>query len=313
MRVPENLPFVGTTGEVDSVHSLDYWTSIFSGVWGPVELSEIGDGQLSGSLNSRQVCELTFNKITFGNQLFKCVRGNENSRNEPFYSLTFPQSGSANCFVGDTRMQLVPQHAYLINVNSSAQLSVERHYSTFNIQIPVSRLEHRLGNCADILPRGIVDSDPIFHLLKHLIEQLTQDGKRLDTSTAGFLTNKMLDAVAFFLTAGNYESQETIAVHSVRARVLAHLDANFQDPTLTPASIANACGISRSYLYKVFSEGLPIMQLLKRRRLEAAREMLKRRNEKLKLTSVAMACGFSSSSEFSRLFKLAFKIKPSEI
>lgn len=313
MPVPDNLPLVGTTHEVRTADKLDHWRSIFSGVWGPVELTEIGGGKLSGSLNSQRVNDLNFNRITFGNQLFECIPGNDSAREEPFYSLTFPQSGVANCYVGESHMRLVPNHAYLINVNTSAKLQVEQHYSTFNIQIPVSRLEHRLGSCLTILPRGIVEPDPIYHLLKHLIDDLTQVGKQYDASTTGFLIKQLLDAVAFFLTAGNDLSQETIAVRSVRERVLAYLDANFQNTPLTPDIIANECGISRSYLYKIFSEGPSIMELLKRRRLEAAREMLTSPTEELNLTQVAMACGFTSSSEFSRLFKLRFKIKPSEL
>ena len=82
---------------------------------------------------------------------------------------------------------------------------------------------------------------------------------------------------------------------------------------MNPLAIAKACGISRSYLYKVFADGPSVMEHLKRRRLEAAREMIELRREKLTMTRVAMACGFSNSSEFSRLFKQEFGVKPSEL
>ena len=97
----------------------------------------------------------------------------------------------------------------------------------------------------------------------------------------------------------------------MRARVLAFLEANFHDVSLDPQTIAQACGISRSYLYKVFAEGPSVMEHLRRRRLEAARGLIELRRKDLPITSVAMACGFSSSSEFSRLFKKEFGIKPS--
>jgi len=129
----DNLPLVGTTRDLNSPDSLEYWRSVC-----PVELKEIGGGTISGSLRSRYIGELTFNKITFGNQLFECVKGDSTYRDAPFYSLTFPFNGLAECFVGDTHMQLVPNHAYLINVNHTAKLRVENQYSTFNIQIPVS-------------------------------------------------------------------------------------------------------------------------------------------------------------------------------
>lgn len=78
----------------------------------------------------------------------------------------------------------------------------------------------------------------------------------------------MLDTVAFFLSGGgDAVSQDSLAVRSVRACVLAYLDTSFRDSSLDPLAIATACGISRSNLYKVFADGLSVMEHLKRRRL----------------------------------------------
>ena len=308
-----NLPLVGTTRDLNGHDSLEHWRSIFGGIWGPVELTQIGVGKVSGNLRSRFVGELTFNRITFGNQLFECVKGDATYRDEPFYSLTFPFDGAAECFVGDTHMRLVPNHAYLINVNHTAKLLVEKQYSTFNIQIPLSRLEHRLGRQVTITPRDVIQTDPIFHITRTLISALVDSADRMDNKTAGFLTTQMLDTVAFFLAGGHDSmSDDSVAVQSIRARVHSFLNANFSDPALSPQTIARACGISRSYLYKIFAGGPSVMEHLKRCRLLSARKMIEHCNDKQTLTTIAMACGFTSSSEFSRLFKKEFGIRPSE-
>ncbi|MEM8571554.1 MAG: AraC family transcriptional regulator [Pseudomonadota bacterium] len=293
--------------------SMEHWRHVFGGIWGPVDLTEIGGGRLSGSLHSRQVGALKFNQIDFEHQIFKCVRGNRSERAEPFFSLTFPESGSARCYVGDQSMKLVPKHAYLINVDLSARLEVNDSYSTFNIQIPVSALEYRLGRRVGILPRSVLRPDTIYHHMQHLISKLTANPNGIGEDVLGFLSNQMLDTVAFFLTAGNSETEETLAVQCVRARVLAYLDEGYHKDQLDPATIAKDCGISRSYLYKVFSQGPSVMDHLRHRRLEAAREMLEHGLVKHSMTSVAMTCGFSSSSEFSRLFKKHFGISPSQM
>ena len=313
MSVVANMPLVGKTSDVSNRDCMEHWRHVFGGIWGPVDLTEIGGGKLSGRLHSRQVGTLNFNQIDFGHQIFKCVKGNNTQRDEPFFSLTFPESGSARCYVGDQTMRLVPKHAYLINVDLSARLEVNDHYSTFNIQIPVSALEYRLGRRVGILPRSVLQPDTIYHHMQHLISELTTNGDELGEDTLGFLSNQMLDTVAFFLTAGNSESEETLAVQCVRARVLAFLDENYHNEQLKPALIAQECGISRSYLYKVFSQGPSVMDHLRHRRLEAAREMLEHGLVKHSMTSVAMNCGFSSSSEFSRLFKKHFGVSPSQI
>jgi transcriptional regulator GlxA family with amidase domain len=53
------------------------------------------------------------------------------------------------------------------------------------------------------------------------------------------------------------------------------------------------------------------MERLKFRRLEAARSLIEQRSPKLSMTDIAMKSGFSSSSEFSRLFKNEFGVAPS--
>ncbi|WP_136443174.1 helix-turn-helix transcriptional regulator [Pacificoceanicola onchidii] len=312
MSVVSKMPLVGRTSDVNERESMELWRHVFGGVWGPVDLVEIGDGRLSGSLHSRKVGALTFNQLEFGHQIFKCVKGNNAQRGEPFFSLTFPESGAAKCHVGDQAMRLIPKHAYLINVDLSARLEVSKSYSTFNIQIPVSALEYRLGRRVGILPRSVLQPDTIYHHMQHLISELTSEANQMGEDTLGFLSNQMLDTVAFFLTAGNSESEETLAVQCVRARVLAYLDESFHNEALNPAMIAKDCGISRSYLYKVFANGPSVMEHLRHRRLEAARDMLERSLVKHSMTSVAMTCGFSSSSEFSRLFKKHFGASPSQ-
>lgn len=313
MNAATNMPLVGKTTDVGIADSMEHWRHVFGGIWGPVDLTELGGGKLSGSLHSRRTGALTFNQIDFAHQIFKCVKGTSTQRAEPFFSLTFPESGSAKCHVGEHTMRLVPKHAYLINVDLSARLEVNESYSTFNIQIPVSALDYRLGRRIGILPRSILQPDTIFHHMQHLISELTANPSEMAEDVSAFLSNQMLDTVAFFLTAGNSESEETLAVQCVRARVLAYLDENYHNEQLNPAMIASECGISRSYLYKVFAQGPSVMDHLRHRRLEAAREMLEHGLVKHSMTSVAMNCGFSSSSEFSRLFKNLFGVSPSQL
>ncbi|MFK7964017.1 MAG: AraC family transcriptional regulator [Burkholderiaceae bacterium] len=312
MQVLSELPLVGTTRDVRRSDAVDYWRSIFGEVWGPIHMTEVGARQLSGNLRSRCIGGLTFNRIEYGHQAFACANRSSTAHREPFYSLTFPQSGSAKCFVGSTQMTLLPNHAYLINVNSSSRMRVDQHYSTVNIQIPVSRIQNRLGRGVEIIPCDLLRSDPIYHLTRHLMTAITQNAERMDEETTRFLTDKLLDTVAFFLEGARETVHESVALESAHARVEDFIRHNYRLPTLTPTMIAEACGISRSYLYKVFAQRPSVMASLRRCRLEAAREMIRTGQSAESLTAVAMACGFSSSSEFSRLFKKEYGTKPSE-
>lgn len=79
---------------------------------------------------------------------------------------------------------------------------------------------------------------------------------------------------------------------------------NLHDPDLSPDHIARAMGVSRSYLYKLFAQnGFGFREYIRGRRL--AQVAVDLRNPSLKeqsITYIAMCCGFSNMSHFSRCF-----------
>lgn len=97
-----------------------------------------------------------------------------------------------------------------------------------------------------------------------------------------------------------------------RQRIMDHIDANLPDPDLSPESIARAVGISRSYLYALFSEAdETVSGFLRNRRLQAAYEMLvSDAGGGLAISEVAYRTGFRSLSHFSRSFSRHFNAAP---
>lgn len=80
---------------------------------------------------------------------------------------------------------------------------------------------------------------------------------------------------------------------------------------LTAATIAAACDISVSYLYRLFQTALDCTpgEYLLSCRISAARELLV--NTGLSLNEIAFRCGFNSQSYFSDCFKRRVGISPS--
>ena len=69
------LPFVGRTEAVSDDLKADHWNAMFGQLWGAQNLRALHrDGQIKGSLHSRRIGALTFNRIEFGNQQFERAR-----------------------------------------------------------------------------------------------------------------------------------------------------------------------------------------------------------------------------------------------
>ena len=92
-------------------------------------------------------------------------------------------------------------------------------------------------------------------------------------------------------------------------RALAMIESSSDDiPTL--ADMAKEVGVSRFHFGRAFkqSTGMTPHAFIAKRRLERSAEMLRSTNKSA--TTIAMECGFGSSSHFTIAFKRAFGVSP---
>ncbi|PWC40013.1 hypothetical protein TSO352_06845 [Azospirillum sp. TSO35-2] len=92
-----------------------------------------------------------------------------------------------------------------------------------------------------------------------------------------------------------------LAVWQVR-RVTAHIDAHLAD-TIRNRDLAAAVKLSCGYFCQAFKEsfGCPPHAYIVRRRVERAKELLE--TTSTPLSQIALDCGFSDQSHFSRIFR----------
>ena len=99
-------------------------------------------------------------------------------------------------------------------------------------------------------------------------------------------------------------------------RAIDYILLNLAEP-LSLERVAKAAGFSEFHFHRVFRSmvGESLNEFIKRLRLESSISLLTqsvRSSQKQKsLTDIAFACGFSSSSDFSRSFKQRYEISPS--
>jgi AraC-like DNA-binding protein len=97
-------------------------------------------------------------------------------------------------------------------------------------------------------------------------------------------------------------------------RIRSFIERHIADPDLTPASIADAHHISVRYLHKLFqSEQTTVAAHIRRRRLErCSRDLIDPASAQRPVGEIARSSGFTSAAHFSRLFRDAYGLPPSE-
>ncbi|MCR6736566.1 MAG: helix-turn-helix transcriptional regulator [Afipia sp.] len=96
--------------------------------------------------------------------------------------------------------------------------------------------------------------------------------------------------------------------------LLSIIEARFADPSLSPAAIADSLGLSDRYVRDLlFESGKTFSERVLELRLHKARVMLSDvRSDTLKISEIAMACGFNEVTYFNRRFRARFGCSPTQ-
>ncbi len=100
----------------------------------------------------------------------------------------------------------------------------------------------------------------------------------------------------------------------LRARATSYIDHHFSEPSLEPKTLAEALGISRRYLYRLFEDGdQSVAGILRNRRLDRASLILTLpQDTPPSIRSVARLSGFRGEDQFTRCFRARFGVSPTQ-
>jgi AraC family transcriptional activator of tynA and feaB len=148
------------------------------------------------------------------------------------------------------------------------------------------------------------------HAFQRNVWSMTDDDFDKSAYDIADLALLALGGSAYVKSADRTERSANLAraKHIIRKR--------FSDPDLCPTDIARESGLSLYYLHELFrdeGEGHTMRDYLKGVRLQRARELLESSTGKMTITDLALECGFSNISYFSKLFKDTFGLCPRDV
>jgi AraC-like DNA-binding protein len=180
--------------------------------------------------------------------------------------------------------------------------------------MPSGFVDQRIPRAENICAIPISVQGGLGSLVRHSLMSLYNDSAQM--SDAEFLSASQIlgELVLLSLASRADASTSTSFIRTSNlARAKRIVRARLNDPELTPAEIANECGISLSYLHNLFrDDGRSVCEYLLMERLYKARLMLQCGGGST-VTDIAMACGFSNLSSFSTAFRAAFSVTPREV
>lgn len=149
-------------------------------------------------------------------------------------------------------------------------------------------------------------ADYIELLYRSLPERTECDAEHISVATTSLLA-------ACITPSRNHVFEADGPINAViMARANKLIAARLSDRNLSPESLCQELGISRSRLYRIFEPAGGISNYIRRERLLRTRELLTDETERRSISSIAEEWGFMDASTYSRTFRREFGITPKE-
>jgi AraC-like DNA-binding protein len=186
------------------------------------------------------------------------------------------------------------------------------------ISVPRRKLLERVPDADDLVALPLDPGNAALRHLRGYIDLLLgPDGGSDDPALSAHVESVLVDLIALTLGARR-DAAELARERGLRAsrlqQVLAEIKRGFADPAFSSDHVARTVGVSRRYVNDLLhASGRTFAERVLELRLQQAREMLARgANDGLRISDVALACGFNEVSYFHRCFRRRFGASPAQ-
>lgn len=179
------------------------------------------------------------------------------------------------------------------------------------VRVPKTMLSIRVTNAQAITARCIPHSQLLTNLASTLLSEVLGLELKGDSPAAMRIATALVDVIAAILES--YVESESVGcprLANMLDTAKSAIIAGIENPNLDLEDISQRVGVSRRTLNRLFSqEGTTPTRWLWEKRLELSKSLLEN-GSRNRVTDVALSCGFSDFSHFSRAFKSRFGVTP---
>lgn len=307
-----------STLEYSEDKQLGAWQEIMSDVYYSVEVKRMRSQGLRGQIRQYDIGSLSI--TTFDADEQRVFRTQARISRDPDDSYVFVTPVRKELYFSQAgRSGFVKPGGYvLVRTSEFYELSCPDGFINWTVKIPGEDMRRRIPDVDDYCACRFRNNLPMAHIARQHIRSMALTFGNVNPPNAASLAGNLVDAVALVIrseTEGQAGEGDSHSQYRIRRRIMDHIRDNIQDPELTPKVIAEANGISVSYLYKLFqSSGTTVGEYVLAQRLQAAYERLTTAHHvKLTVAEAAYAAGFRNLSHFSRVFREKYHVSPSAV
>ena len=295
--------------------SFDHWRHLVAESFVPLAAQTSDVNGFRGHLRSRVLDRMSVVEVSAASHEVHRTPALIAQASERYFKLNLQLEGTGLLIQDNREALLRPGDLAIYDTNRPYTLAFEEQARMMVVMFPCDALSLPTDYVGQLAAVRMAGSTGLSGIVGQFIRQLSENLDVLSGPSGSRLAINALDLVSTMLHAEMDIAPDRMKPQAMLAvSVREYIEANLSDPQLSPASIAAAHFISTRHLHNVFHEsGTTVASFIRSQRLDGARRDLQDPLHAGKsVGAVAAQWGFLDAAHFSRTFRDAFGVSPSE-
>ena len=281
----------------------------------PLQVSSNGPDHFRGMIRGASVDEVHVTDVRATSHVVERTPELIARGDRSYFKLSLMLAGTGMLIQDDREALLRPGDLAVYDTDRPYSLVFDEDFRTMVVMFPkhlISLPPEMIGQLTAVRISG---QEGLGSMVVPYLTQLAGNLDQLAGTTGARLAHSALDLVSTVFTRELGLDEVSADPHrALVQRIRSYIERNLASTDLGPASIASAHYISTRHLHGLFQEqGVTVSTWIRTRRLEQCRrDLLDPMLADRPVAAIAARWGFVDAAHFSRAFKTAFGISPSE-
>jgi AraC-like DNA-binding protein len=295
--------------------TFDHWKHLVAESFVPLAARTADVDGFRGQMRSRVLDRMSVVEVTATSHEVHRTPALIAQASERYFKLNLQLEGTGLLIQDNREALLQPGDLAIYDTNRPYSLAFEEEARMMVVMFPCDALSLPIDYVGQLAAVRMAGGTGLSGIVGQFIRQLSENLEVLSGPSGSRLATNALDLVSTMLHAEMDIAPDRMKPQALLAvSVREYIEANLADPLLSPASIAAAHFISTRHLHNVFHEsGTTVASWIRTQRLEGARRELRDPlHAGQSVGAVAARWGFLDAAHFSRIFRDAFGVSPSD-